>query len=119
MRDKHARLCNLTNGFIDQLLPTTADYTLRDVCHQLVSMYYSHLPCEPENDACDKLGLATETPEMQQQIVSSHGLLAILEVLESNPSRDVAVDLLRLTNIVRSSSCHVSGAGSLKTPSSS
>lgn len=37
---------------------------------------------------------------MQLQIVSSHGLLAILEVLESSPSRDVAVNLLKLTNIV-------------------
>ena len=40
---------------------------------------------------------------MQLQIVSSHGLLAILEVLESRPSRDVAVCLLKLTNIVGSS----------------
>lgn len=49
-----------------------------------------------------QLNLATETPEMQLQIVSSHGLLAILEVLESSPSRDVAVNLLKLTNTVSS-----------------
>ncbi|KAF8318953.1 kinase-like protein, partial [Clavulina sp. PMI_390] len=80
-RDKHARLCSLTNNLIDQLLPNAADYTLRDVCSQL-------------------LNLALETPEMQLQIVSSHGLLAILEVLESGPSRDVVVNLLKLTNIL-------------------
>lgn len=37
---------------------------------------------------------------MQVQIVSSHGLLAILEVLESRPSRDVTMNLLKLVNIV-------------------
>jgi hypothetical protein len=37
---------------------------------------------------------------MQLQIVSSHGLLAILEVLESRPSRDVTINLLRLINVV-------------------
>jgi hypothetical protein len=43
----------------------------------------------------------TDTPEMQFQLVSSHGLLAILEVLESKPSRDVVMNLLKLTNLVR------------------
>lgn len=37
-RDKHARLCNLVNQLIDQLTPTSPDYTLRDVCTQLVCL---------------------------------------------------------------------------------
>lgn len=38
MRDKHARLCNLANNLIDQLLPNAPDYALRDVCGQLVRL---------------------------------------------------------------------------------
>ncbi|KAF9517267.1 hypothetical protein BS47DRAFT_1483463 [Hydnum rufescens UP504] len=81
IRDKYARLCTLVNQLVDQLLPTAPDYTLRDVCNQL-------------------LVIMTDTPEMQFQLVSSHGLLAILEVLESKPSRDVVMNLLKLTNLL-------------------
>jgi hypothetical protein len=42
----------------------------------------------------------TETPEMQAQLVSSHGMLAILEVLEAKPSRDVSLKLLCIINLV-------------------
>lgn len=41
-----------------------------------------------------------EAPEMQGQMVSSHGLLAILEVLESKPARDVILRLLQIVNLV-------------------
>lgn len=42
-----------------------------------------------------------ETPEIQSQFVSSHGLLAMLEVLEGRCSRDVVMKLLQLINLVR------------------
>ncbi len=42
-----------------------------------------------------------ETPEMQVQLVSSHGMLAILEVLEGRCSRDVIMKLLQIINLVR------------------
>jgi len=38
---------------------------------------------------------------MQMQLVSSHGLLAILEVLESKPSREVVMKLLQIINLVK------------------
>lgn len=41
-----------------------------------------------------------EAPDMQAQLVSSHGMLAILEVLESKPSRDVIIKLLQIVNLV-------------------
>lgn len=41
-----------------------------------------------------------DAPEMQQQLVSSHGMLAILEVLEVKPSRDVIIRLLKIVNLV-------------------
>ncbi|KAJ7886857.1 hypothetical protein B0H14DRAFT_2563163 [Mycena olivaceomarginata] len=40
-------------------------------------------------DACDQLlGIMADTPKMQLQLVSSHGTLAILEVLEGKCSQD-------------------------------
>ena len=40
---------------------------------------------------------------MQGQLVSAHGMLAILEVLEAkSSSRDVTVKLLRIINLVSS-----------------
>lgn len=37
---------------------------------------------------------------MQDQLVSSHGMLAILEVLEGRCSRDVIMKLLQIVNMV-------------------
>ena len=37
---------------------------------------------------------------MQSQLVSAHGMLAILEVLESRTSRDVTLRLLQIINAV-------------------
>jgi hypothetical protein len=41
-----------------------------------------------------------ETPEMQVQLVSSHGMLAMLEVLQGRPSPDVIMRLLQIVNLV-------------------
>ena len=49
-----------------------------------------------------QLGIMTDTPEMQVQLVSSHGMLAILEVLEGKCSRDVIMKLLQIINLVSS-----------------
>lgn len=38
---------------------------------------------------------------MQAQFVVHHGMLAILEVLEAKPSREVILRLLRIINLVR------------------
>ena len=48
-----------------------------------------------------QLNIIHETPEMQSQLVSAHGMLAILEVLESRTSRDVTLKLLQIVNAVR------------------
>ncbi|KAG6377196.1 hypothetical protein JVT61DRAFT_1249 [Boletus reticuloceps] len=80
-RDKHARLCNMVNQLIDELTPSAPDFQLRDVCDQLIS-------------------IMTETPEMLFQLVSSHGMLAILEVLEGKCSRDVLMKLLHIINLL-------------------
>ncbi|KAF7318499.1 Protein kinase domain-containing protein [Mycena chlorophos] len=37
-RDKHAQLCNMVNGLIDQLTPAAPDFQLRDACDQLLAL---------------------------------------------------------------------------------
>ncbi|GJE91912.1 Pkinase domain-containing protein [Phanerochaete sordida] len=78
-RDKYARLCNNVNLLIDELAPSTPDFQLRDACDQLI-------------------GIIVDAPEMQSQLVSAHGMLAIMEVLESRISREVALKLLEIVN---------------------
>ncbi|KAF8895111.1 hypothetical protein BD779DRAFT_1497502 [Infundibulicybe gibba] len=80
-RDKYARLCNTVNQLIDELTPSAPDFQLRDACDQL-------------------LAIMNDTPEMQMQLVSSHGMLAILEVLEGKCSRDVIIKLLQMINLL-------------------
>ncbi|KAG8897651.1 hypothetical protein FRB99_008009, partial [Tulasnella sp. 403] len=81
VRDKLARLCSTVNTLIDQLTPSSPDYLLRDACEGL-------------------LAILEDAPEMQHQLVSSHGLLAIVDVLEANPSREVIIKLLRIVNLL-------------------
>ncbi|KAF4577422.1 hypothetical protein EYR36_005410 [Pleurotus pulmonarius] len=80
-RDKHARLCNAVNQLIDELSPSAPDFQLRDACDQLIS-------------------IMTDTPEMQIQFVASHGMLAILEVLEGRCSRELIMKLLHVINML-------------------
>jgi hypothetical protein len=53
-------------------------------------------------DHFHQLGILTDAPEMLPQLVSSHGMLAILEVLEGNCSREVNMKLLHIVNLVSS-----------------
>ncbi|KIM52300.1 hypothetical protein SCLCIDRAFT_1223881 [Scleroderma citrinum Foug A] len=80
-RDKHARLCSMVTQLIDELTPSAPDFQLRDACDQLVN-------------------IILENPEMLVQLVSSHGMLAILEVLEGKCSRDVLMKLLHIINLL-------------------
>ncbi|KAG1822659.1 uncharacterized protein BJ212DRAFT_1444950 [Suillus subaureus] len=80
-RDKNARLCNMVNQLIDELTPSAPDFQLRDACDQLIN-------------------IMTENPDMLVQLVSSHGMLAILEVLEGKCSRDVLMKLLHIINLL-------------------
>jgi hypothetical protein len=46
------------------------------------------------------MSIVSEAPEMQGQLVSAHGMLAILEVLEGRGSREVIMRLLQIINLV-------------------
>ncbi|KZT69616.1 Pkinase-domain-containing protein [Daedalea quercina L-15889] len=78
-RDKYARLSATVTQLIDELTPSAPDFQLREACDQL-------------------LNIMADTPEMQLQLVSAHGMLAILEVLEGRSSRDVTMKLLQIVN---------------------
>lgn len=80
-RDRHARLTASVNGLIDKLEPSAPDFQQREACDEL-------------------LNIMAEAPEMQAQLVSAHGMLTILEVLESKPSRDVIIRLLKIINVL-------------------
>ncbi|KAJ1303227.1 hypothetical protein OPQ81_011425 [Rhizoctonia solani] len=80
-RDRHARLTASVNALIDKLEPNAPDYQQREACDELLT-------------------IMVEAPEMQAQLVSAHGMLAILEVLESKPSRDVIIRLLKIVNLL-------------------
>ncbi|KIO23906.1 hypothetical protein M407DRAFT_214002 [Tulasnella calospora MUT 4182] len=69
------------NNLIEQLTPSSPDYVMRDACDGM-------------------LAILEDAPEMQYQLVSSHGLLAIVDVLEANPSREVIMKLLRIVNLL-------------------
>ena len=102
-RDKHARLTNAVNQLVDELSPSAPDFQLRDACDQLVSMPFlsTLLLLATDDRSPPQLNIMAETPEMQVQLVSSHGMLAILEVLEGRCSRDVIMKLLQIINLVR------------------
>ncbi|KAF6756014.1 hypothetical protein DFP72DRAFT_895915 [Ephemerocybe angulata] len=80
-RDRNARLCHSVNQLVDELTPSAPDFQLREACDQL-------------------LNILNEAPEMQSQLVSSHGMLAILEVLEGRCSREVIMKLLQIINLL-------------------
>ncbi|KAI0035206.1 hypothetical protein K488DRAFT_76773 [Vararia minispora EC-137] len=80
-RDKYARLTNTISSLIDELSPSAPDFQLRDACDQL-------------------LGILADAPEMHSHLVSSHGMLAILEVLEGRASREVLMRLLQIINLL-------------------
>ncbi|KAI0313237.1 kinase-like protein [Amylostereum chailletii] len=80
-RDKYARLTNAISQLIDELTPSAPDFQLRDACDQL-------------------LNIMSDAPEMQGHLVSSHGMLAILEVLEGRSSREVLMKLLQIVNLL-------------------
>ncbi|CAD6910950.1 unnamed protein product [Tilletia controversa] len=78
-RDKHARMCAHISNLVETLLPDA-----------------------PEEDlfkSSEELDLAlVEHPDMKAQVFSSHGALAILQVLEVVQGKDVAGRLLCILN---------------------
>jgi hypothetical protein len=51
-----------------------------------------------------QISLLEGSLELQDHFIAAHGMLAVLEVLEIKPSRDVTLNLLKIINMV-SSTC--------------
>lgn len=80
-RDKHVRLCSLVEGLIGSLKTTQPEEILEDVSDQLLSVLF-------------------DSPGLKSAIISSHGLLPILEVLEYCQQRHTILQLLKIINII-------------------
>ena len=80
-RDKHVRMCTLVESLIGSLKTSQPEDILADISEQLMQVLF-------------------ESPDMNSVIISSHGLLPILEVLENCQDRDIILQLLKIINII-------------------
>ncbi|KAK6509963.1 hypothetical protein TWF481_004678 [Arthrobotrys musiformis] len=78
-RDQHARLCTEVSSHIESLKSQNTGIFLEDTTAKL-------------------LGILLDSPETKTAVIASHGLLPILEVLESGRNREVNITLLRVIN---------------------
>ena len=80
-RDKYARLCTQVEALVGSLKINQADDTLADLSEELLEVL------------CD-------SPDTKGVIISAHGILPILEILESCKRRDIIYNLLRTVNMI-------------------
>ena len=87
-RDKHARLCTLVEGLVSDLKLSRPDDLLDDLVAQL-------------------LHVLAESPDVKAVIVSSHGMLPLLEILETCSRPGTVLSLLRIVNAIISDNVEV------------
>ncbi|KAI6248028.1 Cytokinesis protein sepH [Erysiphe necator] len=80
-RDKHARLCTLVEGLISSLKVTVEHELISDVSAQLLDVLY-------------------ESEDAKALIISAHGMLPILEILEPCTVKSRQSMILRLLKVV-------------------
>ena len=80
-RDKYARLCTQIEGLVSSLKTTQAEDLLSDISEQLMDFL-------------------SDSPETKNVIISAHGMLPILEVLDTCRRRDVILRLLKIVNAI-------------------
>ncbi|KAL8682760.1 MAG: hypothetical protein Q9186_001182 [Xanthomendoza sp. 1 TL-2023] len=80
-RDKYARLCTQVEGLVGSLKISQAEDALAELSEQLLEVL------------CD-------LPETKDVIISAHGMLPILEILEAARHRDIVFNLLRIVNVI-------------------
>ena len=78
-RDKYARLCTQVEGLVGSLKTTQSDDLLVDIAEQL-------------------LEVLIDLPETKSVIISAHGMLPILEILETCRDREAISLLLQIVN---------------------
>lgn len=87
-RDKHARLCTLVEGLISDLKLGQPDDVLAEIVDQL-------------------LQILEDSPDVRTVIVSSHGMLPMLEILDTCTRSQTILRLLKIVNCIISDSVEV------------
>ena len=87
-RDKYARLCTQVEGLVGSLKISQADDMLADLSEQL-------------------LEVLSDLPDTKSVIISAHGMLPILEILETCRHRDVIFNLLKIVNTIISNDVEI------------
>ncbi|KAJ5747824.1 uncharacterized protein N7511_009520 [Penicillium nucicola] len=80
-RDKYARLRNQVEGLVGSLKTSQDEEVLAEISEQLFTIF------------CD-------LPETKNIIISAHGMLPILEILDTTRRRDIVFCLLRVVNAI-------------------
>ncbi|GLI76950.1 protein kinase of the mitotic exit network [Penicillium ochrochloron] len=80
-RDKYARLRNQVEGLVGSLKTSQDEDVLAEISEQLLTIF------------CD-------LPETKNIIISAHGMLPILEILDTSRRRDIVFCLLRVVNAI-------------------
>lgn len=80
-RDKYARLRNQVEGLVDSLKTSHDEEVLAEISEQILTVF------------CD-------LPETKNIIISAHGMLPILEILDTARRRDIVYCLLRVVNAI-------------------
>ncbi|KAI9801336.1 MAG: hypothetical protein M1825_003314 [Sarcosagium campestre] len=94
-RDKYARLCTQVERLVSSLKTSNDDDMLADLSEQLVSVIFTAWSDQANDIQMDVL---LESPETKSVIISAHGMLPILEILENCTRRDVILRLLKVVN---------------------
>ena len=80
-RDKYAKLCTQVENLVGSLKMSHADDTLADLSEELHEVLY-------------------DSPDLKAVVISAHGMLPILEILESCKRRDIIYNLLKTVNLI-------------------
>lgn len=80
-RDKYARLRNQVEVLVGSLKTSQDEEVLADISEQLLNIFY-------------------DLPETKNIIISAHGMLPILEILDTSRRRDIVYCLLRIVNAI-------------------
>lgn len=80
-RDRHARLCTSVESLVSSLKTSQPDDVLADISDELMELLY-------------------ESPDLKNVIITSHGMLPILEILENSQRMDVIIRLLKIVNMI-------------------
>lgn len=80
-RDKHARIVTLVEGLVGSLKLTQPEDILEEIVDQLMQVLY-------------------ESPDIKSVVISSHGMLPILEILETCNRPHTILRLLKIVNLI-------------------